>query len=420
MQKKGFDPELLAMIPQPVQAIIFLFPITDIYEKFKDEEEAHLIKCEQAISPDVIFFKQTISNACGMMAILHSIASNDKELIGPGLFNDIIEEAKNMSIDERVDLLENSKELAAVHQTAAFAGQTEAPDKEEEIDLHFICFIEVDNHLYELDGRKILPINHGKCTDLIESSVKVMKQHLSITHKFESPNRVKTVRQHNNESFWYLNSPSNEERVNLHYTCPCCAAHFGDLNALDNHFNDDHKEYLPPRSQYQSQPSTLNSSSFDDQHTQGQKRSHDELVSLDGFTFGSPDDDHLLADNFDVTDAFCMMRLSLKNYKWKMSLEDHLHLALASTSILFLSPSRYLDEVKPLPETVQDPLSFLLNKAPTRIPCFYYSASPWFIRWPVICTMLYELDYLFHDKDRPSPPFQLGQRFLDWLLSPFH
>ena len=81
-KKKGFDPELLAMIPQPVQAIIFLFPITDIYEKFKDEEEAHLIKCEQAISPDVIFFKQTISNACGMMAILHSIASNDKELIG--------------------------------------------------------------------------------------------------------------------------------------------------------------------------------------------------------------------------------------------------------------------------------------------------------------------------------------------------
>ncbi|KAG1250843.1 hypothetical protein G6F68_012588 [Rhizopus microsporus] len=113
-----------------------------------------------------------------MMAILHSIASNDKELIGPGLFHDIIEEAKNMSIDERVDLLENSKELAAVHQTAAFAGQTEAPDKEEEIDLHFICFIEVDNHLYELDGRKILPINHGKCTDLIESSVKVMKQYM--------------------------------------------------------------------------------------------------------------------------------------------------------------------------------------------------------------------------------------------------
>lgn len=54
-----------------------------------------------------------------------------------------------------------------------------------------------------------------------------------------------------------------------------------------------------------------------------------------------------MAHNFDVTDAFCMMRLSLKNYKWKVSLEDHLHLALASTSILSLSPNRYPNEVKP-------------------------------------------------------------------------
>lgn len=78
----GFDPELLAMIPRPVQAMIFLFPITEAYEKFKDEEEAHLLKCEQSISPDVVFFKQTISNACGMMALLHSVASSDDEIVG--------------------------------------------------------------------------------------------------------------------------------------------------------------------------------------------------------------------------------------------------------------------------------------------------------------------------------------------------
>jgi hypothetical protein len=73
-----------------------------------------------------------------------------------------------------------------------------------------------------------------------------------------------------------------------------------------------------------------------------------------------------------------------------------------------------------MPETVQDPLSFLLNKLPNRIPCSSHSASSWFIRWPVICTILYELDYLFHDKDQPSPPFQPGQRFLDWLPSSPH
>ncbi|KAG1539847.1 hypothetical protein G6F47_007244 [Rhizopus delemar] len=73
-----------------------------------------------------------------------------------------------------------------------------------------------------------------------------------------------------------------------------------------------------------------------------------------------------------------------------------------------------------MPETVQGPLSFLLNRLPNRIPCSSHSASPWFIRWPAICTILYELDYLFHRKDQPSPPFQPGQRFLDWLPSSLH
>lgn len=43
-----------------------------------------------------------------------------------------------------------------------------APGLDEDVDLHFITFVEADNHLYELDGRKLFPINHGKCTDLVE------------------------------------------------------------------------------------------------------------------------------------------------------------------------------------------------------------------------------------------------------------
>ncbi|CEP11176.1 hypothetical protein [Parasitella parasitica] len=169
----GFDPELLAMLPPNVEAIVFLFPITEAYEKFKEEEEAHLTQKEQNISPEVIFFKQTIDNACGMIALLHSVASNS-----PGLFNDIIEEAIPMSADERAELLENSKELAELHASAATEGQTAAPCADDSIDLHFICFIEVGEHLYELDGRKAFPINHGKCTNLVESAVKVIKKYM--------------------------------------------------------------------------------------------------------------------------------------------------------------------------------------------------------------------------------------------------
>lgn len=56
----GFDPELLAFVPQPVAAIIFLYPITETSEQHRREEEAKLKKREQDISPNVVFFKQTV------------------------------------------------------------------------------------------------------------------------------------------------------------------------------------------------------------------------------------------------------------------------------------------------------------------------------------------------------------------------
>jgi len=71
-----------------------------------------------------------------------------------------------------------------------------------------------------------------------------------------------------------------------------------------------------------------------------------------------------------------------------------------------------------MPETITDPLSFLLNLLPTRRPKSPSKAIPWNIRWPAICTILFELDYLQHSKIPPSPPINLGQRLLNWFPSP--
>ena len=35
------------------------------------------------------------------------------------------------------------------------------PNIEDDVDLHFIVFVEKDGDLYELDGAKPFPINHG-------------------------------------------------------------------------------------------------------------------------------------------------------------------------------------------------------------------------------------------------------------------
>merc|ERR1711974_74385 len=42
------------------------------------------------------------------------------------------------------------------------AAQTETPERNDSVDAHFICFSHADGEVYELDGRKAFPINHGK------------------------------------------------------------------------------------------------------------------------------------------------------------------------------------------------------------------------------------------------------------------
>jgi len=173
----GLDSDLLGMIPQPVKAVLLLFPITDNNESFRKEEEQRLQASGQEISSDVVFYKQTISNACGTIGLLHSLANNvDAIHIEEGPLKRLLEKTKNLTSDERAEILENDTELAEIHQTHARSGQTRAPREDEEVNLHFICFVQKGGSLYELDGRKPSPINHGLSTDLLQDSAKVIKQ----------------------------------------------------------------------------------------------------------------------------------------------------------------------------------------------------------------------------------------------------
>jgi hypothetical protein len=71
-----------------------------------------------------------------------------------------------------------------------------------------------------------------------------------------------------------------------------------------------------------------------------------------------------------------------------------------------------------MPSTVSDPLSYLLNLLPTsrKKPTIQRRSkySAWFIRWPIICQILHELDYLHHDKTVPEIP-PLGTKLLHWF-----
>jgi ubiquitin carboxyl-terminal hydrolase L3 len=76
------------MIPKPVKAVVLLFPITENYEKDYKEEVKQIQEKGQEVSPNVVFFRQTISNACGTIGLLHTLASNT-DVIKIGIYLDV-------------------------------------------------------------------------------------------------------------------------------------------------------------------------------------------------------------------------------------------------------------------------------------------------------------------------------------------
>ncbi|KAB0372773.1 hypothetical protein FD755_015526 [Muntiacus reevesi] len=105
----GMDPELLSMVPRPVCAVLLLFPITEKYEVFRTEEEEKIKSRGQDVTSSVYFMKQTISNACGTIGLIHAIANNkDKMHFESGsTLKKFLEESASMSPEERARYLEN-------------------------------------------------------------------------------------------------------------------------------------------------------------------------------------------------------------------------------------------------------------------------------------------------------------------------
>jgi len=195
----GLDSELLAMVPQPVKAIILLFPVTDsIDAKAKEEDDRIKSKGQHPIDPTVLWIKQTINNACGTIGLLHALA-NSNVTIAPGsplaLF---IEECRDKTPDERAKILETTPLFANIHSEVASSGQSAAPEAGAYTNLHFTCFVHAPNpprsdvvstdppRLLELDGRRSGPVDRGASTDLLQDVAKyVMEHYLSQTASME-------------------------------------------------------------------------------------------------------------------------------------------------------------------------------------------------------------------------------------------
>ncbi|GJE91079.1 ubiquitin carboxyl-terminal hydrolase [Phanerochaete sordida] len=188
----GFDPDLLAMVPQPVKAVVLLFPISKEYEARRTAEDESIARAGQhPVDPTVIWIKQTIQNACGTMGLLHALLNSNVTLEPESALEKFIDLCKGKTPEERAKLLETTPLFANIHAEAAAGGQTAAPDISEDVDLHFTCFVrapdpaghaegvaapEGAHRLLELDGRRAGPIDRGVSEDLLRDAAAYIKE----------------------------------------------------------------------------------------------------------------------------------------------------------------------------------------------------------------------------------------------------
>jgi len=175
------DPTLLGVISRPALALILVLPTSDEYERHRRSTKRMVEVAEDPNAEEVIWFRQTIDNACGLYVILHAICNfGTKDFIGMSVTraddffalteshriepNSFLSKLCTCSTHDREALLNDSADLETIYRNAAVRGSTPPPPAEDEVDLHYVCFLRSPNgSIYEMDGDANGPVK----TDIV-------------------------------------------------------------------------------------------------------------------------------------------------------------------------------------------------------------------------------------------------------------
>ncbi|CAH0728918.1 unnamed protein product, partial [Brenthis ino] len=174
--------DALNWVPRPVLAVILLFPLSENYEQYRSEQENDLSQKGHKAPKDIFHLKQVISNACGTIALVHSIANNTNHIaLEDGLLKKYLYDAKELDAAAKGALLENSANIFEAYKDVIAAEGDVRLEDNETVGNHFVTFIHKDGYLYELDGRKSLPINHGTTTvdNFLEDAAKICREFIA-------------------------------------------------------------------------------------------------------------------------------------------------------------------------------------------------------------------------------------------------
>lgn len=70
------DPDLLAFVPRPALGLVLVFPHSPTFQAAKTEEDAKRADSTGLDTPDIVWLKQTIGNACGTVSLFFPCERN--------------------------------------------------------------------------------------------------------------------------------------------------------------------------------------------------------------------------------------------------------------------------------------------------------------------------------------------------------
>jgi len=143
---------------KPVHGLVFLFKWTP------DNDPAGSVVQDSRL--DSIFFaRQVINNACATQAIMSVLMNIEDSGVTLGTTLQEFKEFCGALDPETKGLaLSNSDQIRSVHNSFArqtlFEFDSKKADKDDDV-FHFVSFVPINGRIYELDGLKAGPVDHG-------------------------------------------------------------------------------------------------------------------------------------------------------------------------------------------------------------------------------------------------------------------
>ncbi|KAJ1333466.1 ubiquitin carboxyl-terminal hydrolase L3 [Microdochium nivale] len=161
------DPQLLSLIPRPALALLVIMPHTPAWAEDR-KADADKRQEYQGSGPDepVVWFKQTIGNACGSIGLLHcAINGPASDFVLPGSALDRIRrDAIPLKMEARAAMLYDSVDFEEAHHACTSIGDT-LPNNADHMGQHFVSFVVANGRLWELEGDVKGPLDRGPVED---------------------------------------------------------------------------------------------------------------------------------------------------------------------------------------------------------------------------------------------------------------